>query len=150
MPLIYLDVCCFNRPFDVQEQEAVRLETEAISLILERCEAEEWELLTSEIIDIELAQISDIERIQGIRILTSLSKSKVRLNENVQNRATFLQSLGIRLFDSLHIACAEAGKGDVMLTVDYRLLRKTANYSRELRIMVANPVTWLMEVSDEH
>jgi hypothetical protein len=149
MPLIYLDVCCFNRPFDVQEQEAVRLETEAISLILERCEAGEWELLTSEVIDIELAQITDTERSQGIKILTSLSKSEVRLDENIQNRATFLQSLGIRLFDSLHIACAEAGKASVMLTVDYRLLRKTANYSTELTVIVANPVIWLMEVSHE-
>lgn len=27
--LIYLDNCCFNRPFDDQEQLRVRLETEA-------------------------------------------------------------------------------------------------------------------------
>lgn len=66
MPLIYLDVCCFNRPFDVQEQERIMLETEAISLILERCETEEWELLTSEVIDVELAQIIDPERKQAI------------------------------------------------------------------------------------
>ncbi len=147
MPLIYLDVCCFNRPFDVQEQERIMLETEAISLILERCETGEWELLTSEVIDVELAQITDPERKQGIEILTSISKSKVELNESIQNRAIFLQSLGVKFFDSLHIACSEAGKANVMLTVDYRLLRKTANYSQELTIIVANPVTWLMEVS---
>jgi hypothetical protein len=148
MPLIYLDVCCFNRLFDVQEQERVRLETEAISLILERCEAEEWELLTSEVIDIELAQITDPERKQGIEILTSLSKAKVKLNENIQSRANFLQSLGIKLFDSLHIACAESGYSDIMLTVDYRLLRKTVFYQQELTVLVANPVTWLMEVPE--
>ncbi len=137
MPLIYLDVCCFNRLFDVQEQERVRLETEAISLILERCEAEEWELLTSEVIDIELAQITDPERKQGIEILTSLSKAKVKLNENIQSRANFLQSLGIKLFDSLHIACAESSYSDIMLTVDYRLLRKTVFYQQELTVLVA-------------
>jgi hypothetical protein len=27
--LIYLDICCFNRPFDQQEQTLVRLQTEA-------------------------------------------------------------------------------------------------------------------------
>ncbi|MBR8838224.1 MAG: PIN domain-containing protein [Stigonema ocellatum SAG 48.90 = DSM 106950] len=148
MPLIYLDVCCFNRSFDVQIQERVRLETEAISLILERCEAGEWELLTSEVIDVELAQVTDLERKQGIEILTSLSKTKVKLNENIQSRATFLQSLGIKLFDSLHIACAETGRADIMLTVDYRLLRKTTSYQRELTVVVANPVTWLMEVPE--
>ncbi len=148
MPLIYLDVCCFNRPFDVQEQERIRLETEAISLILERCEIGEWELLSSEVIDVELAQITDPERKQGIEILTSIAKSKVELNKSIQNRAIFLQSLGIKFFDSLHIACAEADRANVMLTVDYRLLRKTANYSQELTVIVANPVTWLMEVPE--
>jgi predicted nucleic acid-binding protein len=148
MTLIYLDVCCFNRPFDVQDQERVRLETEAISLVLERCEVGEWELLTSEVIDVELAQITDLERKQGIEILTSISRNKVELNENIQTRATFLQSLGIKLFDSLHIACAEAGRADIMLTVDYRLLRKTASYQKELTVLVKNPVTWLMELPE--
>lgn len=93
-----------------------------------------------------MAQITDLERKQGIEILTSLSKTKVNLNENIQSRATFLQSLGIKLFDSLHIAWKEAGRADIMLTVDYRLLRKTTSYQRELTVLVANPVTWLMEV----
>lgn len=103
--------------------------------------------MTSEVIDIELAQITDLERKQGIEILTSISKSKVELDESIQNRAVSLQKLGIKFFDSLHIACAEAGKANVMLTVDYRLLRKTENHSQEFIILVANPVTWLMEVS---
>jgi hypothetical protein len=37
-PRIYLDVCCLNRPFDDQCQERIRLESEAILLILERGE----------------------------------------------------------------------------------------------------------------
>ncbi|PSB02174.1 PIN domain-containing protein [Merismopedia glauca] len=146
MPLIYLDVCCLNRPFDVQEQELVRLETEAIRLTLERCQSGGWQLLTSEVIKIELAQISDAERKQAIETITSIAKFQVRIDENIQTRGAFLQSLGIQLFDSLHIACAETGKADVMLTVDYRLLRKTATYRQELIVTVANPVTWLMEV----
>jgi hypothetical protein len=27
--LVYLDICCFNRPFDQQSQTLVRLQTEA-------------------------------------------------------------------------------------------------------------------------
>ena len=26
---IYLDNCCYNRPFDVQEQDLIRIETQA-------------------------------------------------------------------------------------------------------------------------
>ncbi|MEY6432363.1 hypothetical protein ABC977_08085 [Thioalkalicoccus limnaeus] len=29
MALIYLDICCFNRPFDDQGQLLIRLQTEA-------------------------------------------------------------------------------------------------------------------------
>ncbi len=31
---IYLDVCCFNRPFDDQTQEKIHLEAEAVFIIL--------------------------------------------------------------------------------------------------------------------
>jgi hypothetical protein len=32
--LIYLNVCCLNRPFDDQTQERIRLEAEAVLRIL--------------------------------------------------------------------------------------------------------------------
>jgi hypothetical protein len=31
--LVYLDICCFNRPYDDQNQPLIRLETEAKLLI---------------------------------------------------------------------------------------------------------------------
>ena len=40
---VYLDACCLNRPFDDQTQPRVRLEAEAISLILEKLHQAEWE-----------------------------------------------------------------------------------------------------------
>jgi len=33
---IYLATCCLNRPFDDQRQPRVRLESEAVTLILEK------------------------------------------------------------------------------------------------------------------
>lgn len=50
--LIYLDVCCLNRPFDDQTQERIRLEAEAVLLILERCQAGTWWLLGSEAVEL--------------------------------------------------------------------------------------------------
>lgn len=50
--LIYLDVCCLNRPFDDQTQERIFLEAEAIRLILARCQSGEWQLLGSEVMDV--------------------------------------------------------------------------------------------------
>jgi len=48
---IYLDVCCFNRPFDDQTQERIKLETEAILLILKRFELGQWQWVSSETMD---------------------------------------------------------------------------------------------------
>ncbi|MDM9581860.1 MULTISPECIES: hypothetical protein [unclassified Nostoc] len=44
--LIFLDVCCLNRPFDDQTQERIFLEAEAVRLILARCQSGEWQLLS--------------------------------------------------------------------------------------------------------
>jgi len=49
--LIYLDVCCLNRPFDDQTQDRICLETKAVLLILERCYAGGWRFLGSEAVD---------------------------------------------------------------------------------------------------
>jgi len=38
--LVYLDVCCLNRPFDDQSQDRIHLESEAVLLILERCQSQ--------------------------------------------------------------------------------------------------------------
>ena len=56
---IYLDVCCLNRPFDDQTQERIRLEAEAVLLILERCQAGTWQLLGSEVVEYEVSRIPD-------------------------------------------------------------------------------------------
>ena len=45
---IYLDNCALNRPFDDRSQERIRLETEAIIVILSRVERREWVWLGSQ------------------------------------------------------------------------------------------------------
>jgi hypothetical protein len=50
---IYLDNCCFNRPFDDQNQVRIRIETEAKLFIQMRVKANELELAWSYILDFE-------------------------------------------------------------------------------------------------
>ena len=35
---IYLDNCCYNRPFDDQTQDRIHIESEAVLAILKACE----------------------------------------------------------------------------------------------------------------
>lgn len=46
---IYLDACCLNRPFDDQTHDRIRLEAEAVLLILSHVEAGQWQLIGSEV-----------------------------------------------------------------------------------------------------
>jgi len=50
---IYLDNCCFNRPFDDQKQIRIHLETEAKLYIKEKILLNELELAWSYILDYE-------------------------------------------------------------------------------------------------
>jgi len=147
MPLIYLDVCCLNRPFDDQVQERIRLETEAVLPILTRCQNREWRLLGSEAIDFEVSWIPDEERRRKVGLLVSLAESKVIVTEQVELRATELEELGFKAYDALHIACAEDGDAEVLLTTDDRFLRKAVRHANILRVRIENPVLWLMEVT---
>ncbi|MCK7575329.1 MAG: hypothetical protein MZV65_05220 [Chromatiales bacterium] len=51
--LIYLDMCCFNRPYDDQSQARIRLETEAKLLIQEHIHAGRCKLAWSAVLDFE-------------------------------------------------------------------------------------------------
>jgi len=110
--LIYLDMCCLNRPFDDHSQERIRLEAEAVLLILRRCEAGIWQLLTSEAVDYESPRIPDIEQQDKVFYIGSIATVKQRVTKTVQTRAEELERFGFKALDALHIACAETGGTD--------------------------------------
>ena len=68
------------------------------------------------------------------------------VTERIERRATELARRRFKTYDALHIACAEAGKADVLLTTDDRLLRKATRLRRLLQVRVENPIVWLIEV----
>lgn len=148
MPLIYLDVCCLNRPFDDLTQERIRLESEAVLLILERCQSGSLNLLGSEAIDFELSRLVDVDKRQKVLSLASLATSKIVISEAVEIRARQLQTYGFHPLDSLHLACAEAGNADIFLTTDDRLLRGVLRNRSIVQVASANPVLWLMETTN--
>lgn len=61
MPRIYLDACCLNRPFDDQTQDRIRLEAEAVLLILAHIEAGDWDMIGSEALEFEIGQIQIVK-----------------------------------------------------------------------------------------
>ena len=140
---IYLDVCCWNRPFDDQSQERIRLESEAVITILGRSKT--LTLLTSEIVDLEISKIPDEDRKQKVRLLSSISKMNIVIDDEIISRAKELKKMGFKSFDAFHIACAEKGQADALLTTDDHLLKKATSQGQSIKVRLENPLRWLME-----
>ena len=143
---IYLDNCVLNRPFDDQSQERVRLETEAIVLLLARLERKEWTWLGSQALDVEIDRTPDVEQQARLRRIVEFIGLSVEIGEKELDRATELQKLGFVGFDAVHLACAENGKADVFLTTDDRLLKLAKRLAKRLRVKVVNPLDWMKEM----
>jgi len=146
---VYLDVCCLNRPFDDQTQDRIRLEAEAVVLILRHLESQEWQWIGSEAVELEIAQTPDEERRTRVRLLMAHGYESIRIESGEVARAQELEQLGFHSVDALHLACAESGTADVFLTTDDRLLRLAARTSESLHVQVANPLAWLARVSEK-
>jgi hypothetical protein len=146
MPRIYLDVCCLNRPFDEQRQDRIRLEAEAVLLILGRCEAGVWQWLSSAFVEEEVNNTPSHERRARVRNMLSGAHRTVALMATAVVWAQELKAMGFRTYDALHLACAEQATVDVFLTTDDHVLRIATRHAAQLKVRVANPLEWLLEV----
>ncbi|WP_321508463.1 PIN domain-containing protein [uncultured Methanoregula sp.] len=141
---IYMDVCCLCRPFDDLQNRKIRLEAVAILTILDRC-SQDWELVGSAVIDDEISRLADIEKRLKVEQKLTLISEYIELNETIFSRVREYQKAGLKLFDALHITCAESGK-TIFLTTDNKIIT-LAGKIPAITITVQNPVHWLMEVS---
>lgn len=144
---IYLDVCCLCRPFDDQTVHRIRMETEAITVILKHCMTD-WELVGSEAIESEIFAIPDEERRENVESVLQLTRSRVVIDEEVEAIAREYHRYGLDPFDALHLACAERA-GAVFLTTDDTLIKSIKKHKDKITTRVHNPVQWLMEVTKD-
>jgi predicted nucleic acid-binding protein len=70
----------------------------------------------------------------------------VRADVGVEKRALELKRVGLKPLDALHVACAEKGKAEILLTTDDNLLSKALKNRRTLKVKVENPLRWVTEV----
>lgn len=143
---IYLDTCCLNRPFDDQRQPRVRLESEAVTLILEKIHQQEWEWAGSEVLIYEIEKNLDMERKERLLLLAEESSQTIEITEEILDQAERLESLGFDEFDAIHLASAENAQVDIFLTTDDSLQKVSNRNKNLLPFIVINPVIWLEEV----
>lgn len=141
---IYFDNCCLNRPFDDLNDYIVRMEYEAILSIIDICESGRWQFFSSDVLLSEISGIIDNDKYEKVMLIYNSAGPHITLTDEIVARAKVLELQGIKPYDALHLASAEAGGAGVFLTTDYKLLKKASKI--KLNVPVKNPVIWLAEV----
>lgn len=139
---IYLDNCCFNRPYDDQAQLKIHLETQAKLAIQEKILTGEYRLVWSYILDYENAQHPVVETRLEIVLWRKLAAIVIEESENIIQKAREVIQLGIDLKDALHVACALVAEADYFLTTDRKLLNKLAAIET---LNAVNPIAFIEE-----
>lgn len=141
---VYLDTSVYNRPFDDQTQPRIWLETLAFSLILQMIEAGEIELIASSVVQYETRRNPFNDRVIWVNHVLTMASKLINLNSDIQQRATVLESQGIRPIDALHVASAEWSQADYLVTCDDRLIRRYRSI-QEQKIMLCDPTQFIVE-----
>ncbi|MEQ8751925.1 MAG: hypothetical protein RID09_00210 [Coleofasciculus sp. G1-WW12-02] len=99
---------------------------------MERIRARQWQLIESEAIAVELGKMRNLEKKNYILELLELATVTQEINENIDLRSQQLEGLGFGLYDSFHLACAEAAQADIFLSTDDRLLKNPIRHQEAL------------------
>lgn len=141
---LYIDLSCFNRPFDDQGQERIRNETEAVLVVLTRIVEGKDTLLWSSMMSFENDKHPRADRRDEIALWEGRAERSVDLTDNLEERTRQIAQQGIAVLDAAHLAVAEAGHAEIVLTCDDVLIRRAARLGLTLRVL--NPVTYLDEI----
>jgi len=149
MVKIYIDACCYSRPFDNAAhlaQPAVQQEIAAIRDAVRLCRKAGIPVIGSPTVIDEIGRIRDSEKLEFVRAFyDSTINEYIELSADITGRAGELAVLGIKERDAFHTAFAEASGAAFLLTTDDRFERKAKTLV--LSTKVINPINFLPEVT---
>lgn len=140
---VYLDNCCYNRPYDDQSNLRISLETQAKLQIQNMIENREIDLSASYVLMYENSlnphELRKRTIFNFIKENVSIYIGTDRASE-VKSLADAIITEGVKTADAHHVACAILAKSNYFLTTDDRLLKyKTDN------LKLLNPTEFIRE-----
>ena len=135
---VYLDSCCFNRPFDNQASVVIRLETDAKLHVQELIRTGDLELCWSFVLDYENAANPFEEVRNRISDWKKFAIADCSMSNDIYEKAAQLMTIGLRQMDASHVACAIHLNADFFLTTDKKILNKSIT-----EIFVLNPIDFI-------
>ncbi|MCL1858733.1 MAG: hypothetical protein FWF92_05815 [Oscillospiraceae bacterium] len=138
---VYLDNCCYGRPFDDLSQEKIRNEATAKMFIQSLIKYKSLSLYSSYMLSLEINE-NPFENIKEhiLHFLDDYSDyfiSRERENEMLPLTNEIMET-GIKLKDAVHLACSIVAECDYFITTDKRVL----NYKTD-KIKIVNPINFV-------
>jgi hypothetical protein len=141
---IYLDNCCYNRPFDDQSQMKVRFETEAKLYIQDCIRRGVYSLCWSYMMSFENDDNPYEIKRNAIAPWKKIASDYCPSSDEILSAGQALEKLGIKTKDALHLACAIHQHCDYFITTDKELTKKNI-----AEIKIVNPIDFIREMEDE-
>ena len=137
---VYLDVCALCRPFDDQSQMRIRLETNAVQLIISHIRTGNLALIVSPAHDVEIVAIDNYAEREHWQLMLRQIGTRVSFDlPQARQRANILVHQGLGIADAAHLAFAEQARAD-FVTCDDRLLRQCHRIQPD--IWCGTPITF--------
>jgi predicted nucleic acid-binding protein len=137
-PKVYLDNCCYARPFDDLSQEKIKNEATAKmyiqSLIINKSVA----LYSSYILFYEINEIpftSNREHIIDFVVKYASFYVSEKYLDRIEPLSIEIMETGVRRKDAIHLACGIIAECDYFITTDKRLTKYKTD-----KIRIVNPV----------
>ena len=144
---IYLDNCCYNRPYDQVKQLTVEFEARAKLNIQQEIKYGRLELVTSEVLIYEI-QNHPIEMTRNAILAFVEDNSSFHVgaehNKEIDQKARQIMETGIHYKDACHVASALYAQCDFFLTTDKRLLKYKTD-----QIRMRNPIDFIREMEGD-
>lgn len=148
---VYLDNCCYNRPYDDQDQLRIYLETQAKLEIQSEIRHGRLELAVSywsfyensmNPSDTRRKQIYNFQRRFATVYVSEL------IDDKILQMAVDIEKTGIKHKDACHVACAIISHSDYLITTDDRLLKYKTNEIELINPM--NMINVLEEIKNDN
>ena len=144
---VYLDMCCYNRPYDDQSQLKVAMEAESKLHIQNLIKEQKLELIGSYTLDYEVSRNPFEMRKQSItQFVQTHMKGYVGSEraDTIRPIAEEIMKNGIKEKDAYHVASAIYAKCEYFISTDKRLLKYKTD-----KIRLVTPIEFVTETEGE-
>lgn len=144
---IYLDMCCYNRPYDDQSQIQISLDTQAKLHIQDMVRNGEFDLVASYMLRYECSQNPfEMRRTNIMQFIQDYASFYVgsEHKKGIEEIAQEIMTTGIKFKDACHVASALYAECSYFVSTDKRLLKYHSD-----KIRMVTPASFLLEIERE-